>query len=116
MVAIGRFPLGLCYPPLSVLLSAAGEWVGGDVRYAQLGAMTLTGLCLATVRRGPVAPLAAALFLFTPRNLFVLEQSWTEPFVVMCLAATVWCAARHPRTAPYVLGLFLAVKQYAVLA
>jgi hypothetical protein len=36
--------------------------------------------------------------------------------VVLFLAATVWCAARHPRVAPYVLGLFLAVKQYAVLA
>ena len=60
--------------------------------------------------------LAAGLYLFTPRNLFVLEQSWTEPFVVLFLAATVWCAARHPRVAPYVLGLFLAVKQYAVLA
>ena len=71
---------------------------------------------MATTRRGPVGALAAGLYLFTPRNLFVLEQSWTEPFVVLFLAATVWCAARHPRVAPYVLGLFLAVKQYAVLA
>jgi hypothetical protein len=92
-----------------------GQWLG-DVRYAQLGAMTLAALCMATARRGPVGPLAAALFLFTPRNLFVLEQSWTEPFVVLFLAVTVWCAARLPRLAPFVLGLFLAVKQYAVLA
>ena len=46
----------------------------------------------------------------------IRDRSWTEPFVVLFLAATVWCAARHPRVAPYVLGLFLAVKQYAVLA
>ena len=116
MVADGRLQFGFVYPPLSAYLSTVGQWVGGDVRYAQLGAMTLAGLFMATMRRGPIGGLAAGLYLFTPRNLFVLEQSWTEPFVVLCLAATVWCAARHPRTAPYVLGLFLAVKQYAVLA
>jgi hypothetical protein len=116
MVVDGRLQFGFVYPPLSAYLSTLGQWVGGDVRYAQLGAMTLAGLFMATMRRGPVGALAAGLYLFTPRNLFVLEQSWTEPFVVLCLAATVWCAARHPRTAPYLLGLFLAVKQYAVLA
>jgi hypothetical protein len=115
MVVDGRLTFGFVYPPLSVFLSVLGAWAG-DVRYAQLGAMTLAALFMAYTRRGPVAPLAAALYLFTPRSFFVLEQSWTEPFVVLFLAATVWCAARHPRVAPYVLGLFLAVKQYAVLA
>lgn len=115
MVENGRLTFGFVYPPLSAYLSAAGSWVGGDVRYAQLGAMTLAALCMATVRRGPLGPLAAALYLFTPRNLFVLQQSWTEPFVVLMLAVTVWCAARAPRVAPLALGLFLAVKQYAVL-
>jgi hypothetical protein len=115
MVVDGRLTFGFVYPPLSVFLSVLGAWAG-DVRYAQLGAMTLAALCMAYTRRGSLAPLAAALYLFTPRNFFVLEQSWTEPFVVLFLAATVWCAARHPRVAPLTLGLFLAVKQYAVLA
>jgi hypothetical protein len=116
MVVDGRLTFGFVYPPLSAYLSAAGQWLGGDVRYAQLGAMTLAAVLMATARRGPLGALAAGLFLFTPRNLFVLEQSWTEPFVVLFLAATVWCAARLPRLAPFVLGLFLAAKQYAVLA
>ena len=116
MVVDGRLTFGFVYPPLSVFLSVLGEWIGGDVRYAQLGAMTLAAAFMAYTRAGRLGALAAGLYLFTPRNLFVLEQSWTEPFVVLFLAATVWCAARHPRVAPYVLGLFLAVKQYAVLA
>lgn len=116
MVADGRLNFGFVYPPLSVYLSTLGWWVGGDVRYAQLGAMTIAALCMATARRGPLGPLAAGLYLFTPRNLFVLEQSWTEPFVVLFLAVTVWCAARCPRVVPFALGLYLAVKQYAVLA
>jgi hypothetical protein len=115
MVVDGRLTFGFVYPPLSAYLSVLGAW-GGDVRYAQLGAMTLAAVFMAYTRRGRLGGLAAGLYLFTPRNLFVLEQSWTEPFVVLFLAATVWCAARHPRVAPYVLGLFLAVKQYAVLA
>jgi hypothetical protein len=114
MVVDGRLTFGFVYPPLSVLLSVLGAWAG-DVRYAQLGAMTLAAGFMAFTRGGRLGGLAAALYLFTPRNLFVLEQSWTEPFVVLFLAATVWCAARHPRVTPYVLGLFLAVKQYAVL-
>jgi hypothetical protein len=115
MVVDGRLTFGFVYPPLSAFLSVLGAWAG-DVRYAQLGAMTLSALFMASTRRGSLGGLAAGLYLFTPRNFFVLEQSWTEPFVVLFLAATVWCAARHPRVAPYVLGLFLAVKQYAVLA
>jgi hypothetical protein len=116
MVVDGRLTFGFVYPPLSVYLSAVGQWLGGDVRYAQLGAMTLAAVFMATARRGPIGALSAGLYLFTPRNLFVLEQGWTEPFVVLFLAATVWCAARLPRLAPFVLGLFLAAKQYAVLA
>lgn len=115
MVVDGRLTFGFVYPPLSAFLSVVGG-VLGDVRYAQLGAMTLAAAFMAYTRRGALGGLAAALFLFTPRNFFVLEQSWTEPFVVLFVAATVWCAARHPRAAPYALGLFLAVKQYAVLA
>jgi hypothetical protein len=117
MVADGRLLFGFVYPPLSLYASTLGQWVGGDVRYAQLLAMTLAAALMATTRRGgPVGGLAAGLYLFTPRNLFVLEQSWTEPFVVLFLAATVWCAARHPRLAPWALGLFLGIKQYVVLA
>jgi hypothetical protein len=116
MVVDGRLTFGFVYPPLSAFLSVLGVWLGGDVRFAQLGAMTLAAGFMAYTRHGPLGGLAAALFLFTPRNLFVLEQSWTEPFVVLFLAATVWCVARHPRGAPYALGLYLAVKQYAVLA
>jgi hypothetical protein len=115
LVVDGRLMFGAPYPPLSLLLSSVGEVIAGDVRYAQLIAMTLAGALMAATRPGPVGGLAAAVYLFTPRTFFVLEQSWTEPFLVLFLAATVWCAVRCPRVTPYALALFLAVKQYAVL-
>jgi len=90
MAANGGLRFGSVSPRLSVCLPTVGQWVGGDVRYAQLGAMTLAAAFMATTRRGRLGGLAAGLYLFTPRNLFVLEQSWTEPFVVLFLAATGW--------------------------
>jgi hypothetical protein len=115
LVVDGRLMFGAPYPPLSLLLSSVAEVIAGDARFAQLTAMTVAGALMASTRPGPVCGLAAAVYLFTPRNFLVLEQSWTEPFLVLFLAVTVWCAVRCPRVMPYALGLFLAVKQYAVL-
>jgi hypothetical protein len=116
MLANGRLGFGFPYPPLSLELSTLGDWLGGDVRYADLAAMTVTGGLIAYLRPGPLPALAAALYLFTPRNFFVLEQSWTEPFVVLFVAAVVFCALRRPTGLPYALGLFLVSKQYCPLA
>jgi hypothetical protein len=112
----GRLGFGFPYPPLSLELSTAGDWLGGDVRYADLAAMTITGGLISYLRSGSLPALAAALYLFTPRSFFVLEQSWTEPFVVLFVAAVVFCALRWPKGLPYALGLFLVAKQYCPLA
>lgn len=112
----GRLQFGFPYPPLSLLVAGTGHLLGGDYRYANLAAMGLTALLIGTCRPGGVALAAAALFLFTPRTLVVLEQGWTEPYVVLLLAATVWCACRAPALLPLALGLFLAIKQYTIVA
>src|SRR4051794_1213554 len=121
-------------PPLSALLTLPAHVLGpkpgpdrltatgeieeqaGDLRYAQLLAITFSAVLMALAGRGQVAKAAAALFLLTPRGFFVLSQGWTEPFVVLLLAATVFAASRRSRATPYVLGLFWAIKQYVVLA
>lgn len=114
LVAGGRLQFGFPYPPLSLYFSVLGKVLGGDPRYAQLLAMTLAAGLMAWTRGGRLGAGAAALYLLTPRGFFVLEQSWTEPFLVLLLAATVFCACRFPRALPYVFGLMLAVKQYTV--
>jgi hypothetical protein len=55
------------------------------------------------------------LYLFLSRTMLVLEEAWTEPFIVLLLAAVLFCAVRLPKVAPYVLGLFLVSKQYVPL-
>jgi hypothetical protein len=130
----GKLDFGFPYPPLSALLTLPAHVLGpkpgpdrpnangeieeqaGDLRYAQLLAITVSAALMALAGRGPVAPAAAALFLLTPRGFYVLSQGWTEPLVVLMLAATVFAACRRSRATPYVLGLFWAVKQYVVLS
>jgi 4-amino-4-deoxy-L-arabinose transferase-like glycosyltransferase len=112
----GKLKFGFPYPPLSLYLATAGYRLAGDHRYAQLVALTLAGLLIASCRPGRTAALAAVLLLFTPRAFFILGRGWTEPFVVLMLAATVFCACRGWKLLPVALGLLLASKQYMVLA
>jgi hypothetical protein len=114
LVVNDRLQFGFPYPPVSLILATIGYAVAGDHRYAQLVALALAGLFIAA-NRGRISILAAALLLFTPRVFFVIGRAWTEPFVVLLLAATIFCAARKSKWLPVALGLLLAGKQYLLL-
>ncbi len=116
MVQGDRVGFGFPYPPLSLLLAAPGALILGDYRYANLGAMTIAAAAIGYGVPTPAARLAAALFLFTPRAFFVLEQGWTEPLVVMLLAVAVFGALRARPWLPLALGGLLVAKQYLALA
>jgi hypothetical protein len=113
-----RLDFGFPYQPLSLFLALPGYLLAGDYRYAQLAAVGVSALLMVLMGRGDarrLSLLAMALFLFTPRGFLVLEMGWTEPFVVLGLAATVYCALHRPRWLPVALGLLFATKQYTVL-
>jgi hypothetical protein len=116
------------YPPLSLLWTAIGYRLAGDVRAMLLLAQLAAGAGL-YVRarqvgaRGGFALGAMALYLLHPRGMFVIEQAWTEPLLA---AAFVWllCALGRPRrastdraTVPLALAFaaFFAAKQYAII-
>jgi hypothetical protein len=109
-----RVNVGLPYPLLSFLLTWVGHAFTQDFRYANLVAMAGAALLLGFSNREKYGVIAAMLLLFTPREFFVLEQSWTEPLVIFFLAATVFAMNRWPRLTPWAFGLGLAVKQYVV--
>lgn len=100
------------YPPLSIYFATLGYLIGGDVRYAYLLAIIISIGIIAFLHHGREARLAAFILLFTPRVFFVLEQSWTEPLVLLCFALIIFCAVHRPRWIPFMLGLFFASKQY----
>ena len=87
-----------------------------DPRYAQLAAIELAAALMAFARRPGLGLIAAALYLTTPRIFFVLEQSWTEPFLVLGVSALVFASCRHSRLVPWLFGAFIALKQYLVFA
>lgn len=116
LVVNDRCQFGFPYPPVTLLFTTLGYLIAGDPRYAQVVALAVAGLFIAFSGRWRIAVVAMALLLFTPRVFFVLGRAWTEPFAVMLLAATIFCAVRQSRWLPVSLGLFLATKQYLILA
>ncbi|HEX6973494.1 MAG TPA: glycosyltransferase 87 family protein [Vicinamibacterales bacterium] len=115
-VSGARVQFGLPYPPLSLLMILPAELLLKDVRYAQLLALIAAAVGIGYSSRGRVAPLAAALLLFTPRTFFVLEQGWTESLALCWLALTCLAAVRRWDTRGPFLGLLLAIKQHMAIA
>jgi hypothetical protein len=113
LVVRGILQFGYPYPPLPLFLTWPALHLG-DIRYAHLTALGLGGAAIAWARPGRVAPLAAALLLYSPRFGLLIQMSWTEPFTILFLATSVLCALRAPRWLPLSLGLLLATKQYLV--
>jgi hypothetical protein len=121
--------LGNPYPPLSILLAVPAAAVSADVRWVSLALVILSAWAIRRLGRGTIeGELAAVLFLFQPRTLFVVEQSWTEPALLAAVLGTAllvdrWIGeeasgSRRARTwiaCGIVAGLALASKQYAPL-
>lgn len=107
----GRLQFGFVYPPLALLLCVPG-YLLGDPRYSTLAAMTGAALLMGYSSKGTLPKLAAVLFLFTPRTYFVLDRAWTDPFVVLVVAAVAFVALRWPKWVWIPAGLYLAIKQH----
>lgn len=107
----GRLQFGFVYPPLALLLCVPG-YLLGDPRYSTLAAMTGAALLMGYSSKGTLPKLAAVLFLFTPRTYFVLDRAWTDPFVVLVVAAVAFVALRWPKWVWIPAGLYLALKQH----
>ena len=110
----GRVDFGFPYPPTTLLLSAPGQLLFGDYRYAHVVAVAAAGALIAFARPSRVASGAAALFLFTPRTFFVLEEGWTEVWLVLLLAGLVTSAARKGKLVPYLAGGLAVAKQFGL--
>lgn len=114
---IATFP----YPPLTFLVGAPFVTYLEDVRFLWLGLAAVAALVARRWCRNEAAELAILVFLLQPRAFFVVEQSWTEPLIMMGFVATVfalvrWNArARGWIAAAFAGALLLSSKQYAPL-
>jgi hypothetical protein len=113
----GRLLFGYTYLPAGLLLALPGYLLTGDHRFSQLAALTLAVGLMGLARPSRRSFAIASVFLFTPRMFFVIEQAWTEPFLLLFLAALLFQGQRARRESGSVLlsGALLATKQFAVL-
>jgi hypothetical protein len=111
------------YAPGTLYAGVIGLLVGGDVRYAMLIALLVSGAALRRVARSPKAaarpPVASlaedapALFVWLmPPLAFIIELAWTEPVQLMLICLAVGAAVSGRSLLGAVLfGLALTTKQ-----
>ncbi|MBT0771027.1 DUF2029 domain-containing protein [Kineosporia sp. J2-2] len=114
------------YLPFTALLLAPGRWLAGDVRWA-LVVVTLLGVLAvyllgrtgrsAGTSRLPLRSLAgtgaAGLLLVLPGTATQVEQAWTEPLLMACLAGWALMVRRRKMLPAMIfLALGLASKQH----
>lgn len=104
------------YFPGSAVLLTPFYLVFGDVRYGILAALILSGLLIGKMSRFPQIAVFGVLLLLYPRITYSIEQSWSEPLVLLALLLMAW-AVRRGRTgwAVVCFAALLTFQQYDVI-
>ncbi len=116
MVVDGRVQVGFQYPPLTLFWALPGYLLGRCQIFLHFGGDDLGRDYCSPWFRTQRSLRIAALLLLNPLTFFVEIMSWTEPLVLLTLSATLYAAIKTRWWLPIALGLFLASKQYNVLA
>ncbi|HVV77435.1 MAG TPA: hypothetical protein VHC43_15520 [Mycobacteriales bacterium] len=100
------------YLPGTTLLLAPFKWLLGDVRYGTAVA-ALAAVYLLWRLAPKAAPPLAALIVLMPHWAFLIDQSWTEPLLVVELAACILALRTgHTGWAVAALAAALVTKQF----
>jgi hypothetical protein len=111
----GRVHVGFPYPPLALFWTIPG-YLLNNVRYAWLLALDLAAVLIFRISPDVNGFLATVFLLFVAPSIYVLSHGYTEPLLLLTLAILVLVAQQKRQLLPLALGLFLASKQYSVLA
>lgn len=111
----GVLQFGYPYPPLGLLVVAPFEWLLSDFRVAHAFAIIAAGILMSQFGKGRVSRAAAAGFLLVAPVPYIVIHGWTEPLLVLALVLVLFANTRSTRSIPYLYGLVVALKQYAIL-
>lgn len=117
LVVDGEIQTGFAYPSVPLLLLVPG-WLLGDARIAVWAAWAVLVALLWRSARGPARAQQrgiATLTALAPGAVYVVGYAWVEPVSLLLLAAAALAFGRGHVSAPVLLGLGLASKQYFVL-
>jgi hypothetical protein len=105
------------YLPFTTVLLTPFRWFAGDVRYGLLAAAVLSFFVARRLApRATVPALLPLLLVVSPKWPFLINQSWTEPLLVLLLGCAVLAISRgRLLLAVVALAAALACKQHIVL-
>lgn len=115
MVVGGRVLEGFEYTPLTLVWDLPGYLIG-DVRLSEVLAVVIAAWFLFALSPDYRGLGIVSVLLLSPLTLLVESRGFNEPFVYMTLCAAIYAAVKKRWWLPIALGLFLASKQYNVLA
>ena len=115
LVVGGRVLEGFQYTPLTLLWALPG-YLLGDVRISYIFAVIVSAWILFALRPGYRGLGIVSVLLFSPLTFLVEFWCFTEPLVYVTLCVAIYAAVKKRWWLPIALGLFLASKQYNLLA
>ena len=112
---------GYTYLPANLYVQSIAHWLTQDVRYAHIVAELVAAFALWRLSRrrwsDSTAELMTLLFLYGTRSLFVIEQSWVDPLILMFFALFLLLRDEHrDMLAAVAYGYMIFLKQYLVFA
>ncbi len=115
----GYHMLGYAYPPSNLYLHVLFYFLFKDIRFGYVLMELIAAFSLYKIIPTPqkkFAELITLLFLYNPRGLFVLEQAWSEPFILGFFALFVYLFIRNQKSSwlPVLYGYLVSLKQYLV--
>jgi hypothetical protein len=104
------------YGPMTTVFQTPFRLALGDVRYSYVLALLVVAALLWRLAGPRTGPVLAVLVLASPKVTFLVEQTWTEPLLLMGVAVMVVCTlSGRTLLAVLALAFALACKQHVIL-
>lgn len=102
------------YPPGALIYTIPFSLILNDPRYVFVLAELLTAFLIFSLTR---SEFLSIFWLFTPRSLFMLEQSWLDSLIssLLLLVFYLWVKLKKETLALVILGSLMTVKQSLIL-
>lgn len=107
------------YLPMIIFMNIPGRLLFGDIRFGYIIAQLLTAAVIYSLLQKKyrddkiMIELPVLMFMFLPNSLFVLEQAWIEPLLllILFLFALIFIKQKFSYLACIILGMFISLKQ-----
>lgn len=104
---------GFPYPPLTLLFVLPAALVG-SIQLAHVAAIAGAAWLLSMVGHDRTSRLGAVFLLTSAPTIHLVQHSWTEVFVALLIALTIW-SHRRGTARGVTFGLLASAKQYCLL-